>query len=166
MVKFYIFLTKGVHVLGTKRTLTYAPNTPSNFAYTYRASCRFQLEIIKGVAWKEVSLVYKLLAFGGLYHRNKELYKFLSLSSNAIFVQYMFLVWSMGARRGGVHVSVLYNSNVGARPLHATPPSSPPTPSPLFLDLKKFIKICEGTLELLAYSKLDIFLSSKRSLKG
>jgi hypothetical protein len=77
---------------------------------------------------------------------------------------YWFGLWGGGV--GGVVVSVLYNSNVGARPPHPTPPPSPPTPSPLFLDLKKFIKFCEGTLELLAYSKLDFFLSSKRSLKG
>jgi hypothetical protein len=58
-----------------------------------------------------------------------------------------------------VHASILYNLNVGAAPL----PTDPVTPFPY---LKKFIKICEGTLELLAYSKLDFFLSSKRSLKG
>jgi hypothetical protein len=89
--------------------MSWEPGEPSPMPPTPRPTLPTPIGLLVGFSWKlskewhgkEVSLVYKLLAFGGLYHRNKELYKLLSLSSNAIFVQYMLLVWSMGGRGGG-----------------------------------------------------------------
>jgi hypothetical protein len=56
-----------------------------------------------------------------------------------------------------------YTIETSVPPPHPPPLSTDPlTPFPY---LKKFIKICEGTLELLAYSKLDFFLFKKKPKK-
>lgn len=146
--------------------MSWEPREPLPMPPTPRPTLPTPWGLLVGFSWKlskewhgrRWAWSTSLLAFGGLYHRNKELHKFLSLSSNAVFVQYMLLVWSMW----WVYASILYNWNVGAPP-HPPPLSTDPlTPFPY---LKKFIKICEGTLELLAYSKLDFFLFKKKPKK-
>jgi hypothetical protein len=113
--------------------MSWEPGEPSPMPPTPRPTLPTPIGLLVGFSWKlskewhgkEVSLVYKLLAFGGLYHRNKELYKLLSLSSNAIFVQYMLLVWSMGGRGGGGWLSQFYTIQRSVPAPH-TPPHLPP----------------------------------------
>jgi hypothetical protein len=121
--------------------MSWEPGEPLPMPPTPRPTLPTPWGLLVGFSWKlskewhgrRWAWSTSLLAFGGLYHRNKELHKFLSLSSNAVFVQYMLLVWSMW----WVYASILYNWNVGAPPPPPAPLHRPPHPFSLSQEVHK-----------------------------